>query len=55
MQVKLENNEVVQMSQDDSPYTIVGETNSSYSYQGIQINTCPRFLKVFITGGYSRL
>ena len=51
--MKLENDEVVKLSEDDSPYTIVGENNSSYSYQGMLINTCPRFLAVFITGGYS--
>jgi hypothetical protein len=34
MQLKLENNEVIKLSEDDSPYTIVGENSSSYSYQG---------------------
>ncbi len=34
MQLKLDNNEVIQLSEDDSPYTIVGENSSSYSYQG---------------------
>jgi hypothetical protein len=34
MQLKLENDEVVKLSGDDSPYTIVGEKSSSYSYEG---------------------
>ena len=38
MQLKLENNEVIKLSEDDSPYTIVGEICSSYSYQAKVLN-----------------
>ena len=48
MQLKLENNEVIKLSEDDLPYTIVGESCSSYSYQGTKYFP-PKYLFKVIT------
>ena len=54
MQLKLENNKVIKLSEDDSPYTIVEESCSSYSYQGTKYfppNYLFKVVTVIVTGG----